>query len=95
MGIAAVYPSHNISLIQAFSAAVKARRHALDISQEELAHRAEVGRTYVARLEVAANQSSLSARFRLCSALEVTPAELLEDATKRMRRSKQPFLKTP
>ncbi len=84
-----MHPSRDISLIQAFSAAVKARRHVLGISQEELAHRADVGRTYVARLEVASNQPSLSVLFRLCAALEIAPAELLEDVVKRVRRGKR------
>jgi len=40
------------------------------VSQEELAHRAGIGLTNIARLETAANQPSLSVLFCLCDALQ-------------------------
>jgi transcriptional regulator with XRE-family HTH domain len=84
-----VHPSRDLLLIQSFAAAVKARRHALGFSQEELAHRADIGRTYIGKLELAQNQPSLSVLYRLCAALDVSPEELLADTAKRLRKSKQ------
>jgi transcriptional regulator with XRE-family HTH domain len=84
-----VHPSRDILLIQSFAGAVKARRHALGFSQEELAHRADIGRTYIGKLELAQNQPSLSVLFRLCKALDVSPEELLADTITRLRKSKQ------
>jgi predicted transcriptional regulator len=45
--------------MEAFAAELKARRSGLKLSQEELAHRAEVNRTYIAKLELARNQPTL------------------------------------
>lgn len=81
-----MHASRDPLLIQAFAVAVKARRHALGISQEELAHRAGIGRTYIGRLEVATNQPSLSVLVCLSAALECTPQELLTDALLRWQR---------
>jgi transcriptional regulator with XRE-family HTH domain len=84
-----MHPSRDIPLIQSFAAAVKARRHVLGFSQEELAHRAGIGRTYIGKLELAANQPSLSVLFRLCAALEVSPEALLADTLKRLEGTRQ------
>lgn len=81
-----MHPSRDLLLIQAFAAALKARRNALGFSQEELAHRADIGRTYLGKLEVATNQPSLSVLVRLCEALEISADELLADVFKRLRR---------
>lgn len=84
-----MHPSRDLLLIQSFANAVKARRHTLGFSQEELAHRADIGRTYIGKLELAQNQPSLSVLFRLCAALDVSPEELLTDTIKRLSKSKR------
>lgn len=58
------------ALLEAFAAELRARRGALRLSQEELAHRAAVNRTYIAKLELAQNQPTLSVLHRLATALE-------------------------
>ena len=49
------------ALIAAFADELRSRRAALRLSQEELAHRAGVNRTYIAKLELARNQPTLTA----------------------------------
>lgn len=47
------------ALIAAFADELRSRRAALRLSQEELAHRAGINRTYIAKLELARNQPTL------------------------------------
>lgn len=72
-------------VIDALAAEIRARRSLLSLSQEELAHRADVHRTFVAKLELAKNQPSLSVLFRLANALEVDPEELVAGIVRRQR----------
>jgi transcriptional regulator with XRE-family HTH domain len=67
----------NGALIAAFAMAVKARRNQLQISQEELAHRASINRSYIAKLELAQNQPSLSVLERISQGLEMGLDELI------------------
>src|SRR6476660_2859793 len=59
-----------------FGAAVKSRRNRLGISQEELAGRAGLHRTYVADIERGARNPSLESIDKLARALEVSIAGL-------------------
>src|SRR6185312_4589375 len=54
-----------------FGAAVRLRRDHLGISQEELAGRAGLHRTYISDVERGARNVSLESIFRLATALEV------------------------
>jgi transcriptional regulator with XRE-family HTH domain len=65
-------------LLQAFAAELKSRRNKLKFSQEECAHRAKVNRTYIAKLELARNQPTLTILRNLANALEVELPELLQ-----------------
>lgn len=67
----------NRALVTAFAMAVKARRNQLQISQEELAHRANINRSYIAKLELAQNQPSLSVLDRIAQGLEIGLDELI------------------
>lgn len=67
----------NRALVTAFAMAVKARRNQLRISQEELAHRADINRSYIAKLELAQNQPSLSVLDRIAQGLEIGLDELI------------------
>ena len=53
------------TLIAAFADELRFRRAALRLSQEELAHRAGINRTYIAKLELARNQPTLTVLFRI------------------------------
>ena len=79
--------------MRAFAAELKARRSELGISQEELAHRSDVNRTFVAKLELAQNQPTLTVLHKLAGGLEVELPELLQVTLKRykteMRLSKK------
>jgi len=77
----------DITFRQAVAAEVKARRAQIGISQEELAFRANVHRTFIARLEVARTQPSLSVVFQLADALQVHPEELVKAVRLRVGRA--------
>ncbi|MFO1475025.1 MAG: helix-turn-helix domain-containing protein [Verrucomicrobiota bacterium] len=66
-----------------FGSAVRARRKRLGISQEELAERAGLHRTYVADVERGARNLSLGSIRRLASALQVSIASLFTQAEAR------------
>lgn len=77
----------DITFRQAVAAEVKARRAQIGISQEELAFRANVHRTFIARLEVARTQPSLSVAFQLAAALQVPPEDLVKSVHQRIARA--------
>lgn len=74
-------------LLQAFATELKARRTQLRYSQEEFAHRAKVNRTYIAKLELARNQPTLTVLRNLADALEIALPELLQSTLVRHARS--------
>ena len=77
----------DLNFRQAVAAEVKALRGLIGISQEELAFRAGVHRTYIARLEVASTQPSFSVTFQLAEALAVEPEDLVKAVRLRVARS--------
>lgn len=81
----------DLTFRQAVAAEVKARRSLIGISQEELAFRANVHRTFIARLEVASTQPSLSVTFQLATALQVMPEDLVESVRLRIARATNGF----
>ena len=62
---------------RAFGERVRARRQAAGLTQEALAHRAGVHRSYVGSLETGGRNPSLETIARLAAALEVDAAELV------------------
>lgn len=77
--------AQNLELMRAFAAELKARRSELGISQEDLAHRSDVNRTFVAKLELAQNQPTLTVLLKLAGGLEVELPELLQVTLKRYK----------
>ena len=63
--------------------AIKTQRASLGISQEELAHRAGLHRTYVSDLERGARNPSVESIEKLARALELSVSKLFERASKR------------
>src|ERR1700720_3186038 len=61
--------------------AIKTQRTSLGISQEELAHRADLHRTYVSDLERGARNPSVDSIDKLARALEVSLSSLFEKAS--------------
>lgn len=65
-----------------FGRAVRTRRVELDLSQEALAERAELHRTYVADIERGARNVSLVNVEKLARALECRVGDLCDSVTK-------------
>ena len=60
--------------------AIKTRRALLGISQEELAYRAGLHRTYISDLERGARNPSVESIEKLAAALQISVAKLFEQA---------------
>ena len=67
---------------ECFGSIVRSRRLALGISQEELAARAKVHRTYIGSVERGERNISLHNIHALANALGTSPASLLAEADK-------------
>jgi predicted transcriptional regulator len=65
------------ALLLALASELKSRRLTLGISQDELALRANLNRTFVAKIEVAKSQPALSSVFHLAEALQVNPGDFV------------------
>lgn len=68
---------HQCQLVNVFAANVRKRRLELSLSQEELAERAGVHRTYVGMLERGEKNVTIYNIERIAIALDVPPASLL------------------
>ena len=79
----------DLPVLLAVATAIKARRTEINISQEELAHRADVHRSFVARLELAETPPSLAVFFRLATALEIEVVELIRTIVRRAEQERR------
>jgi transcriptional regulator with XRE-family HTH domain len=61
-------------------AAVRARRKALELSQEELADNAGIDRSHMGKIERGERNVSLINIIRIATALGCSPSEILSDA---------------
>jgi len=66
-----------MDLRQVFAANLRRLRHAKGMSQEDLAHQANVNRTYMSKIEKGGTWVGLEIIGKLAVVLEVEPAELL------------------
>lgn len=64
-------------LLEAFANVLRSLRSELGISQEQLALRANIDRTFVSKLESARHQPSLAVVFKLSQALGKTPEQMV------------------
>ena len=64
---------------------LRRQRHALGLSQEELAHRAEIDRTYISALERCVYAASIDVVDRLARELGVEASDLLKRGRSRAR----------
>lgn len=69
----------------AFGQALRSLRTKRKWSQTDLALRAEVDRNYISLIELGKNSPSVRLVFRLCDALNISPAELLKDTERRLQ----------
>jgi transcriptional regulator with XRE-family HTH domain len=70
---------------EVFAKNLRAFRHQRGLSQEALAHEAEVDRTYISALERGVYSASLDMLGKLAAVLDVEPAELLKRPTRNSR----------
>lgn len=71
---------------QAFATVLRRKRLAGGLSQEDLAQRAGLHRTYVSQLERNLKSPSLRTIHRLARVLDTTASELLAEVEKEMSR---------
>ena len=75
--------------LAAFGSAVRQYRSSLSLSQEELAERSGLHRTYVSGIERGERNVGLINVYRLADALKISPAELFSAADSLRRRSRR------
>jgi transcriptional regulator with XRE-family HTH domain len=63
---------------EVFARNLRAARHAKGLSQEELAHRAEIDRTYISSLERSVYNASIDVVDRLATVLGIEASDLLK-----------------
>lgn len=76
----------NTDIGQVFGEVLRRYRSDRNISQEELAHRADVDRTFVSRLERGIRQPTITTLIGLGQALGVSAAELVQETEKEYLR---------
>lgn len=69
--------------MKAYGLELSSLRKAARLSQEELAFRAKVNRTYVAKLELGENQPTLTSMQNLAGALGTPLPEMIADTLQR------------
>lgn len=72
-----------MDLREVFAVNLRRLRNAKGVSQDDLAHEANVSRSYLSQLEKGTFYASLNVVGRLSEALGVEPAELLRMPSKR------------
>ena len=77
------------AILSALASEIKSRRHGLGISQDELAFRADLSRTFVGKMELAQSQPALNALFHLAAALEADPAEFIKSIWTRVQKERR------
>jgi len=72
---------------RAFGQALRSLRTKRKWSQTDLALRADVDRNYISLIELGKNSPSVRLLFRLCDALNTSPADLLKDVERRLHET--------
>ena len=75
-----------MGLRQILAGNLRRRRRALGMSQEELAHRAEIDRTYVSAIERSVHAASVDVIEKIAEALAVDAPDLLRNTGGRAPR---------
>jgi transcriptional regulator with XRE-family HTH domain len=75
--------------VQALSEEIKERRMELGISQDDLADRAKLHRTYISLIERKGCNFSMQIFFRIAEALDAEPLELMQAAGKAVSGKKK------
>jgi len=77
------------AILSALASEIKSRRNALGISQDELAHRADLSRTFVGKMELGQSQPALNALIHLSEALETAPSEFMKSICTRIQKERR------
>jgi len=72
-------PTHMDHILKQFGARIKKLRHEQHISQEELAERCDLHRTYLGGIERGERNPSLQNIEKIASAFDITLSELFKD----------------
>lgn len=75
---------------QAFGVALRQRRKAAKLTQEQLAFEAEIERVFVSWLETGKKQPTLQTILKLSQALRCSAADLVADAERHLKESTHP-----
>jgi len=68
-----------LELETALSKVLKNKRTHLGISQEELAYRCNIDRTYISMIEREKRKPTLSILFKICDALHIKPSAFIKE----------------
>ena len=79
----------NDKFLQALGKTIAARRQQLGMSQEELAHRAQINRTYIGDIERGARNIAVLNIVKLAGGLDTTPSELFSLVEKTLAQGTQ------
>ena len=72
-------------LLKALGEEIRHRRHTLEISQEELAHGADLHRNVIGRLERGTCNPSVMTLMSIVSEFDIPLSDLISSAERRMR----------
>ena len=72
----------NERLISSFAAALRRRRKAVGLSQEELAFKTDLSASYISLLETKNRQPTLSVLAAICEQLDVSISDLMVEIEK-------------
>ncbi len=67
------------SIAEKFGDAVKRYRQKINITQDELAHRAEIDRSYMSQIERGLKNVTLPVVYKLAAALNIKPSKLVAE----------------
>jgi transcriptional regulator with XRE-family HTH domain len=73
-------------IAQTFGGVLQQRRARLHISQEELAFRADVDRTFVSRLERGLRQPTITTLLAIGQALDISAADLVREVEESLKK---------
>ncbi|PZQ01900.1 MAG: transcriptional regulator [Variovorax paradoxus] len=79
MPVASPRHAHDPALV-ALGAAIRRSRQARGISQEELAHRSAIDRSYMSSIERGGQNPGIVSIARIAAAMDMTVAELMAEA---------------
>ncbi len=74
----------------AFGQVLRSLRRNAGLTQEQLGFEADLERNFISMLELGQRQPSLMTVFRLAKVLKISPAQLIEQVTSKMKDDPEP-----